>query len=198
MDDDVAISHFQVNSSKVQKTHAHASVLHGTCNACVPVGFVFVLDGLKRLHQASCVVNDLAVWKCLTWPYGVAVANLPVRDSNFVCNVVEHGLYGKARLGYTKASECARRRVVGVVGVSVYLEVLVVVWARCMCARPLQNRKPQRCVCARVCNHSGFETLDYAVFIASKGEVHIHWVSLWMHQNAFLPRELHLAWTFGE
>ena len=67
-----------------------------------------------------------------------------------------------------------------------------------MCARPLQNRKPQRCVCARVCNHSGFEALDYAVFITSKGEVHIHWVSLWMHQYAFMPCELHLARALGK
>ena len=149
--------------------------------------FLYCLQGL---HQAGGIVHDLAVGEGLAGPDGVAVADLPGGDAHLFRHFVEQGLDGKAGLGYPKAPEGSGRGVVGVPGVAVDLEVLIVVRAGRMGAGPLQHRAAQAGIGAGIRHHLGLYALNDAVLIAPQGEFHIHGVALGMDQDAFLAGEL--------
>ncbi len=193
--------HDQLASAPVGKSHANARVFHRTGQTNGLSGFdggiKIILYGLKRFHQAGLRAHDLSVWQYAARADGVAAANLPRRNADDLGHFIQHRLNGKARLRHAEAAECARRRVVGVIGRALDLKILIGIGAGRMGTRALKHGAAQRGKRARVRGDARLDAKDFAVFVAAHGEVHPERMALGMNQERFGARELDLDRTAG-
>ena len=84
--------------------------------------------------------GDLPVGQHLSGTDGVAVAHLPGIQTSHLSQQVEVHLRRKDRLGHAEAAERACRRVVGVNGGAVDVDILVIVGACRMGTGSLEHR----------------------------------------------------------
>ena len=119
----------QLCSSVVWDSYSYACIFHGAGQACVFVIVKYFFYCFQGFCQPGGLIYYLAVGQFLSWADGVAVADFPWADANLFCQLCQHHFHGEAGLCHAKASEGTGWGVVGVVCFSVYLEVLVVVWA---------------------------------------------------------------------
>ena len=190
------VLHDELAAPPVGDAHAHAGVLHGAGDthrvACRHRRVIGGLDGLQRLHKAGGLVHDLAVGQHAAGLYGVAVPDLPRADAHQIGHLVQQRLRAEAGLCHAEAPERAGRRVVGVVGMSLDLKILIGVRPCRVGAGPLQHRSAQRRERAGVGHHAGLHALNDAVFVTAHGELHVKAVALGVDEDGLLPAELHL------
>ena len=181
------VAHYELYTTGIRYAHPHACVLHGAAKARGFAGcYRLVVVGLyclKGLHKAGGLVHYLSVGQHLAGAYGVAVAYLPRSYAYLVRHHVEKALCSKTGLSNAEAAERSGRRIVGVIGSALYLEVLVIVGACCMGACPFKHRAAQRREGAGICIHLCFYALYYAVFVAAHGKVHLKMMSLWVYEQ---------------
>ena len=195
---DLAVRYHQAAAAGIRQTHAHAGVLHGAGQSHVLGLIVVGLHCLQSLHQARLGTHNLTVGQLLPRTDGVAVADLPGGDADLVGHLVHQALDRKAGLGHAEAPEGAGGGIIGVPGVAINLEILVIIGTGRMGAGPLQHRAAQRGISAGIGDDGGLDALDDAVFVTTQSEIHIHGVTLGMNQNALSPGQLHLAGPAGQ
>ena len=192
------VLHRQAAPPGVGDAHAHAGVLHGAGYTHIFCLVKVGLHRLQRLHQSGLRAYDLPVGQGLSGADSVAVSDLPGGDAHQVRHLIEHSLQPETGLGDAEAPESSSRWIVGVVGVAVDLEILVVVGARRVGTGPLQHRPAQGGVGSGVGNDVGGYALDDAVLVTAHGELHLHGVPLGMDEDAFRTGEPAFYRTLGE
>ena len=134
----------QLHTAPVRNTHTDTGILHRTGDThrftCSQCGFIFFLHCLQRFNKACGFIYDLSVRENTSRANSIAVTNLPRCNTDLICHHIQQCLCGKARLGHTKASEGARRRIIGIISPSLDLKILIGVWTCCMSTGTFQYR----------------------------------------------------------
>src|SRR5699024_2658261 len=144
------------------------------------VAFIGVLYCKKRLFQRCGAVRDLSVWQHLARLDGVAVSDLPRRNTDFLCKQVDIGLQCELTLAHTESAECARRRIVRIISESTDIRILITVRPYGVSAGPLKDRAAQRCVSPRIKIDLAVQSGKDTVLVAPKGKCPLHSMALRM------------------
>ena len=176
----------------IRQADADACVLHGTGDARpARVALIGILYCKECLFQCRGAVCDLSVWQYLTRLDGVAVADLPRGNSDFLCKQIDIGLQSELTLAHTKTTECSCRRIICIVSVSPNICVLVTVRSYGVSTRPLKDRSAQGCICTCVKINLAVQSGKDTVLVASKGECPLHGMTLRMEVDRFLSGKCH-------
>ena len=194
----LASLHHQAAAAPVRQAHAYAGILHGAADTYILSRVVVGLYRLQGLHQACLRPHNLAVGQHLSGTNGIAVADLPGGDAHQIRHLIEQRFNGKAGLGHTEAPEGPGRRIVGIIGITVNLEIFIMIGTRGVSTRTLQHRPAQGGVSSGIGNDVSRHALDDAVFIAADGKLHLHGMALGVDQNTLRPAELALYRPFGQ
>ncbi len=97
--------------------------------------FLFAMNG-----QTGRLIGDLPVGQNLAGADCVAVTDFPWSDTYFVCHHIQQGFCCKTGLGYTKPAKRSGRRIIGIIGSSFNLEILIMIGTCRMSTCTFQHR----------------------------------------------------------
>ena len=179
----------QLHTTPVRNTNTDTGILHRTGDthrfARSQRGFIFFLHSLQCLYKTCGFIYDLPIRKNTSRTNGIAVTDLPRCNTNLICHHIQQCLCGKARLSHTKASEGARRRIIGIISSSLDLKILIGVWTCCMGTGTFQYRPAKGCKSTCIRNHFRLDSHNMAFFITTHGKIHLKMMTFRMDQQRF-------------
>ena len=175
-------------SSKIRDTNADTGIFHSTGNTDILIVFKYIFDRFQCLHQSGRLIYDLTVWKHLSRPDCITVADLPGTDADLLCQLRQHHFHTEAGLCDTKTTESSSRRIICIICFSVNLEILVIIRSGCMRTGSFQNRSAKGCISSGIRDNRCHNALNDTIFITSNRKFHIHRMPFRMDQNTFLSR----------
>ena len=177
----------QAAAAPVGQSHAYARIFHGTGNPCIGFALIDVFYGFQCFRNTRGIIGNLSIRQHLSRTDGITVTDLPGRNAGHLCQQVQIPLGSKAGLGYSEASVCTGRRIIRVHRLSVYIDYLEIIRPRGMCTGTLQHGPAQRSVGPCVRYDYRLHRGQYAVLVTGCCDIHPHWMTFWMDDNAFLP-----------
>ena len=156
------------------------------------VGVKIWLDRLQALLHRRRDIGNLSVRQNLARLDGVAVADLPRRDTDLRCQHIDQRFQRVFALADTESTESAGRRIVGIPAVAADIGILIGIRSDRMRAGTLEHRSAKRCIGTGVEIDLTVETGKMSVLVAAQGKGSLHRMPFRMEIDGFLPCQAYL------
>ena len=189
---ELSAKYLNAASANVRHTDAEAAVFHRASDSGLGVPLQNRANRVERLDERGGFVRILSVGQDLPGTNPVFVAELKRRHTDHFRELVEIALGGKAALGHAEAAKRAARRVIGIVGVALNINILVVIWPCRVGTGTLQHGASKGGVRSAVRDDAGTHGGEISVFVASGGKIHLHRVAFRVDQQTVRTGKTHL------
>ena len=189
---DLALLNAQQHAPDILLAHAGAGILETAGQSRIFVAVVYVLDGIETCSHIGIRIRSLTVRKYIAGLDRVAAAEFPRIYADHFSQQIDVHLGRKAALRYAESAECAGRNIVCIYRHAEYIDILVIVRSRSMCAGTVKHGAAQRRISTGIGDYDALHTRKYSVLIAGSRKLHLHRMALNMVCQRLLTRIFNL------